>query len=121
MSTQQNYLLAPSVLANDRMALNALSSIDDYAPRNPAYGTVALRELELTLRQAELEAEQARLALDAARARLIEASWAFHSGVLGAKAEVVVQFGADSQRVHAMGLKRKSERKRPIRRRPTAD
>jgi hypothetical protein len=55
-------------------------------------------------------------ALKSARTVEAEAERAFHAGILGAKAEVLTQYGADSSAVQLVGLTRKSERRRPVRR-----
>ncbi len=117
MSAQSPYLIAAPVLASDRATLHALQDIPAYAPRNPELSTGSLTTLEEELTQAQLETERIRLALEAAHAREIAAGWKFHERVISAKTEVIAQFGADSQEVHAIGLKKKSERKRPVRRR----
>jgi hypothetical protein len=46
-----------------------------------------------------------------------ETSRRFHDAMLGAKAQVVAQYRNDSLAVEAIGLTRKSERRRPVRRR----
>ena len=119
MSAQPQYFLAAPVLTSDRAALHALQDIPAYAPRNPELSMASLSSSEEALTQAQLDTERTRLAYEAARAREIAAGWDFHERIIGAKAEVIVQFGADSQEVHAVGLKKKSERKRPVRRRTT--
>jgi hypothetical protein len=116
MATTRNYLPNSSAIADDRAVLRALQDIPDYAPHNHAHATASLIEREGTLQQAELETERTRLAYEAARERQIVAAWDFHDDVTGAKTEVVAQFGANSQIVHAIGFKKKSERKRPVRR-----
>jgi hypothetical protein len=63
--------------------------------------------------QAEVRALQA---LAAARDAVAAAEWALHEGILGAKAQVIAQYGPDSHAMQLMGLKRKSERRRPVRR-----
>jgi hypothetical protein len=117
MPLQRNYLIVSSVIATDRAVLKALLDITAYAPHNVAHAIPTLIEREAALEQAEIDAERARLALDAARERLIVASRDFHDSITGAKAEVIAQFGSDSQTIHAIGLKKRSERKRPVRRR----
>jgi hypothetical protein len=58
---------------------------------------------------------QAEAAYKAARDNAVAAEWAFHNAVLGAKEQVIAQFGKDSNEVQAIGLKKKSERKSPSR------
>ena len=68
-------------------------------------------------RLAEVRATQA---LAAARDAAAAAEWALHESVLGARAQVLAQYGPDASAVQLLGLKRKSERKRPARRVPAA-
>jgi len=63
-------------------------------------------------RQAEVRAVPAlAIARDVAAA----AEWVLHEGILGARSQVIAQYGPDSNAVQMLGLKRKSERKRPTR------
>jgi hypothetical protein len=41
----------------------------------------------------------------------VNKEWAFHSLVVGAKEQVIAQYGKDSTQVQELGLKRKSEYK----------
>ena len=45
----------------------------------------------------------------------VAAQWAFHDIILDVKNQAKAQFGADSDEVAALGLKKKSERKSPSR------
>lgn len=60
---------------------------------------------------------RAQQALDLARDQATAAAQTFHEAVLGAKAQVIAQYGSDSAAVASIGLKKKSERKLPSRRR----
>ena len=62
--------------------------------------------------QAKLRAAQAQAI---ARELAIAAEWAMHDCLLGAR-QVIAQYGADAHEVELLGLKRKSERRRPVRR-----
>jgi hypothetical protein len=100
----------------DRTALIGIQSLPDYTPNNSAYTAARLDELGRAMeaaRQAEIRAVQA---LAMARDAAAEAEWALHDGILGAKAQVIAQYGADSNAVQLVGLKRKSERRRVARR-----
>ena len=109
--------LNPDIIALDRTALLSLLDMHDYAPLNQAYSHEALRALDAALEQAEQEELRARNALAAARDASLAAAHALHEAILGAKAQVIAQYGSDSASVQAVGLKKKSERKRPARRR----
>jgi hypothetical protein len=108
--------LAPPVVEADRAALRALQDLADYTPLNRAYSAEALRELEAAMAEAMQAEERSRIALEMARDKAIEATQAFHDAMLGAKAQVIAQYGSNSHAVQAIGLKRKSERRRPTRR-----
>jgi hypothetical protein len=105
-----------AALAADREAVLALQDLLDYAPRNVAFSTPALQQIEAELTQAEQAEGRARRAFELARTQADEVARRFHDAVLGAKAEVIAQYGTDSPAVENVGLKRKSERKRPSRR-----
>ena len=116
MAPQPIARLAPAVVEADRATLRALHDLSDYTPINPAYSAAALRELEAAMAEAMLAEERARIALEMMRDKAIEATQTFHDAILGAKAQVIAQYGSNSHAVQAIGLKRKSERRRPTRR-----
>jgi hypothetical protein len=104
-------------LKEDRAALAAIAEIAGYAPANQAHHVEALQELEADLAEAELEEFRAQRALAAARGRAIEAARRFHDAILSARMQVVAQYGPNSSALKAIGLKRRSDYKRPVRRR----
>lgn len=105
----------PEDIAADREILINLQLLTDYNPANPAASIANLQELAAALDRAEEAEVVARRALALARERLVAAKAAFHEAILGAKIQVVAQFGDDSPALHAVGRKRKSERSRPVR------
>ena len=116
MGTARKQRLAPREIQADHKTLIGLRSLMDYAPRNGAYNVSRLAELYQTMLEAQ-EAEQSAVkALGTARSAAIKAARAFHEGILGVKAEVIAQYGADSEAVRTAGLRPKSERRRPARR-----
>ncbi|MBN1312627.1 MAG: hypothetical protein JXB30_14520 [Anaerolineae bacterium] len=117
MAKNQTKRLRPIQLQADYEAVIAAQSFGDYWPANPDYSTERLDEL-LEAMQATQEAEvNAANALSAARDAAVAAEWALHNAVLGLKEQVIAQYGSDSDQVQALGLKKKSERKRPTTRR----
>lgn len=116
LAQRSNTRLAPATLEADRDTLLALQGLTDYQPRNPAFSVATLTGLETTLTRSEQEELRLRIAYEAARDRVQKAAQAFHDATLGAKTEVIAQYGADSDEVQAIGLKRKSDRRRPTRR-----
>ena len=101
-----------------RSALIGLQSLPDYAPANSAYSADRLARLGQAMEEARQDEVRAVQALSAARSAAKRAEWAVQEGLLGAKAQVIAQFGPDSDAVQLLGLKRKSERRRPTRRAP---
>jgi hypothetical protein len=104
------------IIESDRAALRAISDMGDYAPMNAAYSTPALQELERACAEAQQDEIRSRRAADVARDRAVEAERRFHEALVGAKIQVVAQYGQDSSAVEAIGFKKKSERRRPSRR-----
>jgi hypothetical protein len=108
--------VSSDALNSDRQTLLTLQTLTDYSPRNPAFNLVELQQLAATLAQTQEAEVLARRAFEVAREQTIAAGIALHNRMMGAKAEVVVQYGEDSPAVHAVGRKQKSERSRPTRR-----
>jgi hypothetical protein len=120
VASRPGYRPAPPTLEADRATLLALQDLFDYTPQNAAYSTASIQQLEAALTQAQQAEARAQRAIEAARDQVRDAAWAFHNAILGAKAQVIAQYGDDSPAVQAIGLKKKSERKRPARRRSVA-
>ncbi|HMQ31318.1 MAG TPA: hypothetical protein PKD53_11350 [Chloroflexaceae bacterium] len=107
-------------LNEDREALRRLRLIPEYAPRNPAHSIEALNALEAKLNKAE-EAE-ARGEMDFAERReeATLAGFDFHGIFAEVRQELRAQFGPNALALHAVGLKRREEYKRPERGKPKA-
>jgi hypothetical protein len=45
----------------------------------------------------------------------VAAGWDLHNGMLDVKVQVAAQYGTNSDQVASLGLKKKSERKAPVR------
>lgn len=113
MAKDENKKLSPKQLSDDRKALEALKVMKEYNPSNKLYVLknvqAAYSEME-RLRELRTQAEKA---LDTARDREVAAEWRFHNNILGVKDQVTAQYGDDSPEIQSLGLKRKSEHKRP--------
>ncbi len=113
MAKNQNIRVRPMALQADLAAHGTLQSLSTYAPVNPAFAKTALAG-KLNAMKAAQEAEvNAQNALAAARDLAAAAEWDFHNAMLGAKDQVIAQYGSDSNEMQAMGLKKKSEHKPP--------
>ena len=117
MAINEHKPVRPETIASDREALVMLKKLADYAPVNSAFSIEALEALDAQLREAEQALIVAEKALAAARAARIAAEWELHNAMLGAKTVVVAQYGANSEAVQSIGLKKKALYRRPSRRR----
>ncbi len=118
MTVNHNRRLPADDIQTNRHALIGVQSLPNYAPMNSAYSAGTLGELGRAMEAAQQAEVRAVQALATARDLAAAAEWALHDGLLGAKAQVIAQFGPDSSAVQLLGLKRKSERRRPVRRTP---
>lgn len=120
MAPHPPYRIKTDTLEADRDALAALEHMPHYAPANPAFAHPYLAETLARMEAARSAEKAAQRALDAARDAAATAEWDFHNAMLGAKQQVIAQFGDDSNEIQALGLKKKSERRRPPGRRRAA-
>ena len=103
----------PKVLAKDRKTLVAVKALPFYDARNADFELPKLEAAASRLQAAEERFVLANAEWDTARDELAAAKRAFHDAMVGARGQVSAQFGRNSTEVQAVGLKRKSERKRP--------
>lgn len=115
MARNPNIRIQAQVLQADEDALVALKAIADYKPANPAYSVEALTLKHEAMRAAEEAELHAQNALSAARDAAVAAQWEYHDAVLGIKDQVIAQYGPNSDQVASLGLKKKSERRAPVR------
>lgn len=113
--TPKVHRVRPIALEADRKSAKAGLELTNYRPANPDYSSDIIRTT-LNVLQPLLDAEDsAKRAYDTARDNAVAAEWALHNVVLGLKQQVVGQYGDDSNEAQAVGLKKKSERKKPAR------
>jgi hypothetical protein len=103
------------VINQDVDSYNGSKTIEEYRTQRPNATPEALQiTYQAMLVQQQIETEKLalyRAAADAARL----AEWEFHNAVLAMKEVVKGQFGSDSNEAQSVGLKKKSDRKRPTR------
>ncbi|MBK9712487.1 MAG: hypothetical protein IPO81_14395 [Kouleothrix sp.] len=116
MAVNQNRRLRVEDLDADKKTLIGIQTLPGYAPHDAACTSEKLISLEQQMHAAQQEEIRATQALDRARVAAIASEWAMHNALLKAKHEVRAQFGDESDALTTVGLKRKSERKRPVRR-----
>lgn len=112
----QTRRLTPAQIAADRASAAALQAMEGYAPANADYSVKAIDKAQDDMLAAQATETQAVAAADAAHDDAVAAEWALHNLVLGAKDQVVAQFGRNSNQVQAVGMTKKDERKAPARR-----
>ncbi len=112
--------LTLNLISQDIDSLNGLKAVPTYNTTRPQASLETLQQTYQTmLAQQQIETERLalyRAATDAARL----AEWEFHNAVLAMKESVRGQFGSDSNEAQSVGLKKKSDRKRPVRQKAVA-
>ena len=111
MSKNPNRRLSPSILGEDQTILNALQNMTGYKPANAGYTPAAIAQALDEMRAAHTDEDQGEAAQATRRDTSITREWAFHNLILGAKEQVIAQYGKDSTQVQELGLKRKSDYK----------
>ncbi len=115
MIQNTNRRLTGNVIKRDINSYNGFTYVKDYIPPRLDAAPEVLKDAYsamLTAQQRETEQKAAyKAATDAARL----AEWTFHNAVLAMKEGVRGQYGPDSDEAQAVGLKKKSERKRASR------
>jgi hypothetical protein len=116
MSTTPNRRIYPATLQADLDAQVNLAAMTDYQPANPAFSNENIAAALTALQAAQQEEIRAQSALDTARDAAAAAEWRFHDAMLGVKDQVIAQYGKNSDQLQALGLKKKTEYKRPVQR-----
>ena len=113
MADPKTQRLNPKVLQADRDTLAALKGIPDYKPANDTYSLANLLASESAMDEGQTKEIQDEATAKASRDDATALEWAFHDDMIEAKAQVKAQYGSDSNQVQAVGLKKKSEYKKP--------
>lgn len=121
MAKDQSKRLTSNVLQADRESFAALQAIDGYAPANTAYAMTTIAKAQADLTKLQTAEVQAAAAAAAVRDDTVAKEWEVHNMMLGAKDQVIAQFGKDSNEVQSIGLKKKSEYKSRQRKAPTGN
>jgi hypothetical protein len=111
MAKDQSRRVSPSILEADRTSFAALQAITAYTPVNQNFSLARLAAVHNELADAQRLETQTAAAAAAARDDAISKEWEFHNLLLGAKDQVVAQFGRDSNEVQSIGFKKASEYK----------
>ncbi len=111
MAKDETKRIQPFILDADENSFAALQGIADYTPANSTYSLAAIKAVHTELAQLQQAETQAAAAAAAARDNAVAKEWEFHNLMLGARDQVIAQFGRDSNEVQSLGLKKKSEYK----------
>ena len=115
-TTSTRRRLDKSSLQGDDIRLTGIRSIASYAPSNPVYAHASLDAADADMK-AKQEIERATyVAYISARDNAVESEHRRHVLLLGGGDQVAAQFGKNSNEFQSLGLKKKSEYKRPVRR-----
>lgn len=113
MAKDQTRRLTPKVVQDDTDAFTGLKSIKGYKPANANYAAEKGNAFYDKLPKLHETEKNAKNAYDLAHDASMKAEWDFHNFMLGAKDQVVAQFGDDSNEIQNLGMKKKSDYKRP--------
>lgn len=103
-------------IAADRNVITAVQALVNYAPADKTHTPARLMELSTAMEHARQNEIRAQNAFAAARDASAAAEQALHQAVQRTKAQVIAQYGDDSDAIQSLGLKKRSDRKRPVRR-----
>lgn len=113
MAKNETRRLNPAQIQTNKTDFAALKNIATYAPVNPAYTLEKITTSNTELDASGETESQANAAAAAARDDRVAKEWEHHNLMLGARDQIVAQFGRDSNEAQAVGLKKKSEYKSP--------
>jgi hypothetical protein len=118
MGNNETRRIDPKAILDDKKSLSNVKAMSDYHPAKAGI-TVEAADSQHTAMTAAQEAEAvAKKAWEAARDAATQAEWDFHNFMLEVKQQVVAQYGDSSDQAQAVGLKKKSEYKKPSGRKP---
>lgn len=112
--------LRNSILQDDIKSLQGAKGLPNYAPFRSEARIDILSDLESKMRFAQEAEQQAKAQYSAAQSAAQELEWKFHNAILTLKQSVLAQYGDDANEVEAIGLQKKSDRKRPQRKSKSA-
>ncbi len=119
MAKDQTRRLTPKELKADKDMVAALATLSPaYAPANAAYSLALIQSTQTAMNTAQNVEVQKQADANAARDAANTAEWLLHNKMLEAKKQVAAQYGSDSDQLQAIGLKKKSEYKKPTKKKP---
>lgn len=111
MAVKKIARVSQRILKKDRQIVAAVLALKNYNPANNEYTAERLGEALQRADDAFKAEQEAMEAVVRAREAAIKEEAAFHELVLGAKRQVIAQYGDDSEEITRLGMKKKSERR----------
>jgi hypothetical protein len=111
MAKSSHRPLTPEELAKDERAFQAMLRLAKYMPPDVAQNIRSLQSHFDQMRASQVATAEQDAALAVIRERLRRAEGEFHKAILGARREVVAQYGEDSDEAQAMRIKKPSGNK----------
>ena len=112
MAQNQSIRIKTARVQENLNALANLQTLSGYNPLNPAFSLQNGLNLRDALLQRQTSEAQAEAALKTARDETVASEWALHNFIMGARDQVIAQYGSDSNELQSLGRKKKSEYKR---------
>lgn len=113
MAEKNTRQLSPKELQDDINAYAGMQGITNYAPPNAAFNAANGQTLFEKMQESQTKEIQAHTAWQASRDEKVANEWEFHDFIRNMRTQIKAQFGEDSNEVQAVGLKKKSEYKKP--------
>jgi uncharacterized alpha-E superfamily protein len=111
MAVKKIARVSQRILKKDRQIVASVLALQDYNPANVEYTAERLGEALRKMDDAFKAEQEATEAVARAREAAVKEEAAFHELVLGAKRQVIAQYGDDSDEITSLGMKKKSERR----------
>jgi len=96
----------------DSESVEAVQALSNYTPINPDYALTNLEACLGEVNSLQAAEDAAEKAWKAARDKAIIAELKLHKAVLGAKDQIIAQYGKDSDEYRSLGMKKKSDYKK---------
>ena len=113
MADRNTKRLSPKILQDDLDAYAALEAITDFAPSNAKFAKASGSDIKTAMTAAQSKEIQDNATAKASRDTATIAEWEFHDYIRNARTQAKAQYGESSDELQALGLKKKSEYKKP--------
>ena len=118
MAEKNTRQLSPKELQDDLDSFAGMLGVEGYTPANSDYTMAKGQAILEEMQESETKEVQAYATWQGSRDTKVVKQWAFRDFVRNAKIQFKAQFGEDSNEIQTVGLKKKSEYKKPSRRNP---